>query len=109
MPEYGALAAKMHSASISIIRASGPLDKGSGVLDADRAQAHAGGEMNETMYQVQRIGDFAESDQRSGIDELHQSAGVAHSQKDQHGRQRNNQQIGRAVQLPIVSVAFTPA
>jgi hypothetical protein len=79
------------------------------VLGADRAQTHAGGEMYKPMYQVQRIGDFAESDQRSGIDELRQTAGVAHSQKDQHGRQRNNQQIGRAVRLPIVSVAFTPA
>lgn len=78
IPEYVALAQKMHSASISIVRASDwPVDKAAVVLDAEGAQTLAEGELNETMYQVQRIGDFAEPDQRSGIDDPGESARIA--------------------------------
>jgi hypothetical protein len=64
-------------ASASSKRGIGPW-KSSSVPDAEGAQTLAEGKLNETLYQVQRIGDLAEPDQRSGIDELGESAGIAH-------------------------------
>ena len=66
------------------------------MLNAERAQALAGGELDEAVYQVKRIGDFPEPNQRSGIRELGESASIAHGQKNECSKERNDQQIGRA-------------